>query len=170
MKTKEPVWAAAASWCCSPLEASSWSPCWWHLDQLGAIAMSNLFAFCRDRLSAVCRSQGDRAAQDHRWFLYQEFLSRLLMWDLYYYMRTKPTLKKGHRRSSKLSLLHFLSYFFLFCVLYSSVRDLEPKYSCKVLALWLDIFSNGRKHSTVNVQDRGFSLIQKNVQYYSCTL
>ena len=135
LRTDTLVRAAAVCWCCSPLEVSSWSPCWWHLDQLGVIAMSNLFAFCRDRLSAVCRSQGDRAAQDHRWFLYQEFLSRLLMWDLYYYMRTKPTLKKGHRRSSKLSLLRFLSYFFLFLCFVFLGRRFESKYSYNILAL-----------------------------------
>ena len=38
-------------------------------------------------------------------------------------MRTKPRLKKGRRRSSKVSLLRLISYFFLFLCFYSSRVD-----------------------------------------------
>ena len=52
---------------------------------------------CRDRLSSVSRSHGDRTAQDHWRSLHQEFLflSRLLMWHFGYYMHYYSNLNWG---------------------------------------------------------------------------
>ena len=60
-----------------------------------------------------------------------------------------------------LSLSGFLSYFFLCCLLCSSVGGLESKYSYKLLILWPDVFLYGRRHSLVNVQDRDIPISKK---------
>ena len=81
-------------------------------------------------------------------------------------MRTKTRLNEESRRSLKLSLSCFLSYFFLSCLLCFSIGCLESKYSCNFLALWPDVFLSSHRHSLVSECSRpDFSLNLKKSRF-----